>query len=131
MINISIDTKKDKKDKISIGSLTATDWLNNIPENKIVIKGKKKNIISPTKLLSTLRSKNYIHKLSNKKGYIPNEKYYKKGFFEVKTFDVLDENNKIKKTTYTILFTRKGQKKLLKIVLNLIKEKESKYRHRE
>lgn len=123
MINIKIESNKNKKDKLSIGSLTATDWLNNINENKIIVGGKEKNIISSTKLLSTLCQMNYIYKLGRNRGYMPNEKYYKKGFFEVKEFNLLDENNKIKKTSYTIYITKKGQKKLLKVVLNLIKEK--------
>lgn len=122
MIKINIDVKKDKKKIKSIGSLNATDWLNNIKENKLLVKGKEKNIISSTKLLSTLCKMGYIYKLSRNKGHMPNKKYYKKGFFEVEYFDVLDENKKIKKTTHTILFTPKGQKKLLKIVLQLINE---------
>lgn len=124
MININIDIKKKKRDKKSMGSLNATDWLNNIKENKVLVKGKEKNIISSTKLLSTLCKMGYIYKLSRSKGHMPNEKYYKKGFFEVEDFDVLDENKKIKKTTHTIIFTPKGQKKLLKIVLRLIKDKQ-------
>ena len=121
MINIKIE--KEKKEKPSIGSLTATDWLNNIKENKELVNGKEKNIISPMVLLSNLYKKGYLNKLSRKKGYLPNEKYFKKKYFEVVDFDVLDKNNNVIKTTHTIYFTSKGQKKLLKIVLQLIKEK--------
>ena len=124
MINIKIGIEKERKEKISVDSLTATDWLNNIKENKIIHNGKEKNIVSSKLLLPTLWKMGYIEKLGNKKGYIPTEKYLKKGFFEVKDYDVKKDNNKTKKTTYTIHITRKGQRKLLKIVLQLIKDKQ-------
>lgn len=123
MISIKIDINKEKNN-ISFGSLCATDWLNNIKENKIVIKGVEKNIISSTKFLSKLYSLGYIKKLSKSKGYIPNEKYLKKRYFEDSPYDLKDENGKVKKTTHTIYITRKGQKKLLKLVLGMIEEKQ-------
>ena len=126
MYNISVSIDKSKKNNIAIGSLTATDWLNNIKENKIIIRGEEKNIISSTKLLSELHKLGYIDKLSKDKGYISKEKYLKKKYFEDLPYDIKDEEGKIKKTTYTIYITRKGQRKLLGIVLNLIKEKNTK-----
>lgn len=126
MINIKISIDKNKKNNISVGSLTATDWLNNIKQNKIIKNGKEKNIISSQKLLSLLNSKEYIYKLSKSKGYKPNEKYLKKKWFELNEYEVKDEKGNTKKTTYTLYITRKGQRKLLGIVLNLIKENTSK-----
>lgn len=123
MINIKININKNKKSSISVGSLTATDWLNNIKQNKIIKNGKEKNIISSQKLLSSLNSKEYIYKLSKSKGYKPKEKYLKKKWFELKEYEVKDDKGNTRKTTYTLYITRKGQRKLLGIVLNLIKEK--------
>lgn len=126
MINIKISIDKNKKNNISVGSLTATDWLNNIKQNKIIKNGKEKNIISSQKLLSLLHSKEYINKLSKGKGYKPKEKYLKKKWFELNEYEVKDDKGNAKKTTYTIYITRRGQRKLLGIVLNLIKENTSK-----
>lgn len=114
---------ENKKGNISIGSLTATDWLNNIQQNKILKNGKAKNIISSQKLLSELCRKGYINKLSKNRGHIPKKKYLKKGWFELNPYDVKDDKGNIKKTTYTLYITEKGQKKLLELVLNLIAEK--------
>ena len=122
-IKISINKNKKKKNNISFGSLTATDWLNNIKQNKIIKNGKEKNIISSQKLLHFLNSKEYIFKLSKSRGYKPNEKYLKKKWFELNEYEVKDDKGNTKKITYTIYITRKGQKKLLRIVLDLIKEK--------
>jgi hypothetical protein len=123
VFSIKIYINKEK-DNISSGSLCTTDWLNNIKENKIVIKDVEKNIISSTKFLSKLHSLGYIKKLSKNKGYIPNEKYLKKGYFEDYSYNLKDENGNIKKTIHTIYITRKGQKKLLKLVLGMIEEKQ-------
>lgn len=123
MISIKIDINKEK-DNISFGSLCTTDWLNNIQENKIVIKDVEKNIISSTKFLNKLHNLGYIKKLSRNKGYIPSEKYLKKRYFEDYSYDLKDENGNVKKTIHTIYITRKGQKKLLKLVLGMIKEKQ-------
>ena len=57
MVSIKIDINKEKKN-ISFGSLCATDWLNNIKENKIVIKGVENNIISSNKFLNRLHNYN-------------------------------------------------------------------------
>ena len=123
MISIKIDINKEK-DNISFGSLCTTDWLNNIQENKIVIKGVEKNIISSTKFLNKLHNLGYIKKLSRNKGYIPNEKYLKRRYFEDYSYDLKDEKGNVRKTIHTIYITRKGQKRLLKLVLDMIKEKQ-------
>lgn len=123
MISIKIDINKEK-DNISFGSLCTTDWLNNIQENKIVIKGVEKNIISSTKFLNKLHNLGYIKKLSRNKGYIPNEKYLKRRYFEDYSYDLTDEKGNVRKTIHTIYITRKGQKRLLKLVLDMIKEKQ-------
>lgn len=123
MVSIKIDTNKEKKN-ISFGSLCATDWLNNIKENKIVIKGVEKNIISSNKFLNRLHNLGYIEKLGRNKGYIPSEKYLKKRYFEDYSYDLKDEKGNVKKTIHTIYITRKGQKRLLKLVLYMIKEKQ-------
>ena len=121
-MKIEININREKNN-VSTGSLCTTDWLNTIKQNKIMVKGVEKNIISSTKFLNKLSNLGYIEKLSKNKGYISSEKYLKKGYFEDCPYYLKDDKGNIKRTKHTLYITRKGQRKLLRLVIKLIEEK--------
>lgn len=100
----------------SSGSLTASSWLNSIPENR---NDKNKMIINAEALLSSLLKSGYIKKNPNGEGYVPTKKYLNKGIFEVKENYRTSSSNELIQTC-TVLFTIKGQTLLKPIILNLI-----------
>lgn len=100
----------------SSDSLTASSWLNIIPENK---NSKNQNIINANAFLSSLLNSGYIKNNPNGSGYVPTKKYLNSGLFEVKENYRTSSNNELVQTC-TILFTTKGQILLKPIVLNLI-----------
>lgn len=100
----------------SSDSLTASSWLNIIPENKNI---KNQNIINAKAFLSSLLNLGYIKGNQNGEGYVPTKKYLNSGLFEVKENYRTSSNNELIQTC-TILFTTKGQDELKPIVLKLI-----------
>lgn len=120
-MKIEININREKNN-VSTGSLCTTDWLNTIKQNKTIVKGVEKNIISSTKFLKKLYDLGYIEKLSKNKGYISTEKYLKKGYFEDCPYDIKDVEGNKKRTKHTLYITRKGQRRLLNLVLKLIDE---------